>query len=670
MGRPPMVRKPPAPLDFASKRHIIAECSEKLIPPAMLEAWRLVERSLRNSGGTAMRQRRYYFSILLTLAALLSRLARADSYDPPANYYNAATGTGATLKTQLHDIIDGHTTRTYDQLRADLQITDADPNDSSRIMPIYNNRESVAKVTNGMIPGWDGSNNAPWNREHSWPQSRGLNGDSPPDGSDMHHVFPAVPLANSTRNNFNFGGEFGQQGPGLLNDGGTKYYPGDLDAGMAARAQFYMATRYDGLQAGTTNLELVPNNPADGDSLLGDFNRLLEWHYAAVPDTFERNRNQIIYSNYQGNRNPFIDRPEFVWSIFVDQNNDSQISIAGSTVNANGSSARNVDLGRVFTGAAVPAPQVFTLNKSGTDGTYFQVSASGAATSSLSGRYNAMRMTNVNQIDTKAISVGLTTSTATAGLKSGTVTIDNLDITTGGGSGHGAGDANDTFNVSLTVLDHATPSFASPGLTTTLNHDFGNVALGAGASPFNFSVHNLLATAGYTANMDFDSITPSGNTSAFTTNLASFAGSLVLAGGASQAFTSSFVASTVGTFSASYLLNFSDENIAGALNKSITLSLTGKMRLAGDYNGDLVVDAADYVVWRNQTGQPVAPYSSADGDGNGTINELDYNVWRTHFGQAASGSGAALATAEVPEPCFLAMFVSVALVGGARRRSR
>jgi hypothetical protein len=321
----------------------------------------------------------------------------------------------------------------------------------------------------------------------------------------------------------------------------------------------------------------------------------------------------------------------------------------------------------VFVNGAVPAAQSYSLNKTGNNGTYFEVTVGGAATSSLFGRFNAMR---TNQTDTKSITVGLNTSTASAGLKSGTVTIYNLDITTGGGAGRGANDANDTFNVNLAVLDHATPSFSSPMLDTTLSHDFGNIALGAGPSPFNFNVYNLLATAGFTSNMDFDSVTPSGHTTAFATNLAASAGSLVLAGGAGQAFAASFVATTVGTFSASYVLNFSDEDIPGAVNKSLMLTLTGKTRLAGDYNGDLVVDSADYALWRMRVGDTVTPYSSADGNGNGTINAADFNVWRANFGQTASASGAALMMDAVPEPAALWLLASSILIRTLRHRGR
>ncbi len=427
-----------------------------------------------------------------------------------------------------------------------------------------------------------------------------------------------------------------------------------------------MAVRYDGTEANTTDLELFNGDPSTSQGM-GDLTRLIEWNYAAPPDNFERRRNQIIYDQFQHNRDPFTDHPEYVWSVFVNQTNNSQLSIAGASVNADGSSIRTVDMGRVFVNAAVPTAQSFTINKSGTNGTYFNVTTTGSATSSLSGRFNNMR---TNQTDSKSITVGLSTSTSTAGLKSGSVTIDNLDITTGGGAGHGANDANDAFNVSLTVLDHSAPSFGLGTLTASLSHDFGTVPVGANSSAFNFNVYNLLTTAGFTADMDFDSITPSGNTSAFTTDLASSAGSLVLQGGASHTFMSALAATSVGTFSATYLLNFSDENIAGALNKSITLTLTGKTLLAGDYNGDSVVDAADYVAWRSAEGQSVTPFSGADGNGDGLIDAGDYDVWRTNFGFTVSGSGSSIGSQNVPEPAIALLFGIAAIAVLAVRRDR
>jgi hypothetical protein len=77
---------------------------------------------------------------------------------------------------------------------------------------------------------------------------------------------------------------------------------------------------------------------------------------------------------------------------------------------------------------------------------------------------------------------------------------------------------------------------------------------------------------------------------------------------------------------------------------------------AGDYNGDGVVDAADYVVWRSTLGQTVSTVGSgADGNQNGTIDVGDFDFWRGRFGNVTSGLGNS--TTSVPEPapglCFL-----------------
>ena len=56
--------------------------------------------------------------------------------------------------------------------------------------------------------------------------------------------------------------------------------------------------------------------------------------------------------------------------------------------------------------------------------------------------------------------------------------------------------------------------------------------------------------------------------------------------------------------------------------------------LAGDFNRNENVDAADYVLWRKSKGTNVSNYTGADGDGDGTIDQDDYGVWRGHFGQS------------------------------------
>ena len=79
---------------------------------------------------------------------------------------------------------------------------------------------------------------------------------------------------------------------------------------------FYMAVRYDGVEAYTTDLELadVPDSSA---SILGKLSTLLDWHKADPVSTDERARNDRICSTYQANRNPFVDRPEFAPCVFA-----------------------------------------------------------------------------------------------------------------------------------------------------------------------------------------------------------------------------------------------------------------------------------------------------------------------------------------------------------------
>jgi len=85
----------------------------------------------------------------------------------------------------------------------------------------------------------------------------------------------------------------------------------------------------------------------------------------------------------------------------------------------------------------------------------------------------------------------------------------------------------------------------------------------------------------------------------------------------------------------------------------------------GDFNGDHVVDAADYVVWRASAGSTTD--LRADGNGDLVIDNLDYDVWRSHFG--ATYASAAGATAAVPEPTvFLPLLIAAACAFSRLRR--
>jgi hypothetical protein len=73
----------------------------------------------------------------------------------------------------------------------------------------------------------------------------------------------------------------------------------------------------------------------------------------------------------------------------------------------------------------------------------------------------------------------------------------------------------------------------------------------------------------------------------------------------------------------------------------------------GDYNGDRIVNAADYTVWRNSLGEQVAFYGAgADGDADGMVDFEDYFFWKDHYGEMAGDAGQSF-TSDVPEPSAL-----------------
>jgi hypothetical protein len=93
--------------------------------------------------------------------------------------------------------------------------------------------------------------------------------------------------------------------------------------------------------------------------------------------------------------------------------------------------------------------------------------------------------------------------------------------------------------------------------------------------------------------------------------------------------------------------------------------------LAGDYNRDGTVDAADYTLWRDTLGNTVSQGTAADGDGGGRIALPDYEVWKANFG-SSSGTGSGSGSLSVPEPASLTLvvFACVALLANSRFSNR
>ena len=217
------------------------------------------------------------------------------------NYYNSVnTGSSQLLRSSLHNLIDDHNVVSYESSKQHLQNTDADPNDAGNIILIYKQ--------NSVDEPWDGGDT--WNREHIWAASYGLYDSDA--YKDLHNLKPADPSVNSSKGNKNF------DNGGIQHDEAIECFftqntwePADAVKGDIARILFYMDVRYEG---GDDEPDLAVtealNNVADVPNI-GKLSTLLDWHLQDPVDDFEMSRNEVIYG-IQGNRNPFIDHPEYV----------------------------------------------------------------------------------------------------------------------------------------------------------------------------------------------------------------------------------------------------------------------------------------------------------------------------------------------------------------------
>jgi len=233
------------------------------------------------------------------------------SSDTDAYYASALGKSGASLKKALHTIISsGVTTLSYDAVWNALKVTDQDPANSSNVILLYSGI-SRSKSLNGGDSG-------DWNREHVWAKSHGDFGTSAGPGTDLHHLRPEDVTVNSLRGNkdFDAGGSAVSGAAGNYSDSDS-WEPRNAVKGDVARMIFYMAVRYEGGDS-WPDLEVDDATSSGTAPRIGRLSALLKWNAQDPPDTAERNRNQVIYSSYQHNRNPFIDHPEWVDSIFDD----------------------------------------------------------------------------------------------------------------------------------------------------------------------------------------------------------------------------------------------------------------------------------------------------------------------------------------------------------------
>jgi len=281
----------------------------------------------------------------------------------PAGYYNTATGTGLTLKTNLRKIIDNvsdgipsehlHSDQGYPALWTLYTHTAFRDNyyeNDGSLLDMYSENPSGAdpyiySTTSQQCGSYSDEGDC-YNREHLIPQSYFDGYATNPMKNDPFFVVPSDGKVNGDRNNLPFGkvgtatytSQNGSKRGNGINSGyalgysGVVFEPIDEFKGDVARAFFYFATRYEidlaNFYTSANASTCQAKNMFDGSigrAFTNPFlDILVKWHTDDPVSAKEIAINNDIYYNHQSNRNPYIDHPEYVgiiWNSFL--SNDS-----------------------------------------------------------------------------------------------------------------------------------------------------------------------------------------------------------------------------------------------------------------------------------------------------------------------------------------------------------
>lgn len=279
-----------------------------------------------------------------------------DSSDIP--YYNGVdTSSPSNLETWLHNKISSGTTDVgYDGLWTAYASTDCKPG-TNLIWDMYSDEDfecGGSKQGHSYSKEGDG-----YNREHTIPQSW-FNENSPMK-SDLFHVYPTDGYVNNRRSNYphgdvssatytsNNGSKLGTAGYSGMS--GTVFEVIDEYKGDFARSYFYFATRYlDKISSFTTDGKKVFSTsfPHMNSTFI---NQYYSWHLQDPVSSKEINRNNAVYK-IQGNRNPYIDHPEWVQYIFNGQT-PTVVSVTGVSVSP---TSATVEVNKTTTLTATVSP--------------------------------------------------------------------------------------------------------------------------------------------------------------------------------------------------------------------------------------------------------------------------------------------------------------------------
>jgi len=404
-------------------------------------------------------------SFFLLSVTFIGALAQA-----PAGYYTAANGlTGAALKTALMNIIsNGHIDHGYSGLWTGYATTDRDyfyENDGT-ILDIYSENPNGPDQYNFTYGPTDQCGSAGYsnegdcyNREHVIPQS--LFSSASPMVADIHFIRATDGKVNGMRSNYPFGivgnTSFTSKNGSKLGTSvsagyaGTVFEPIDAFKGDIARMILYFVTRYEDKLPNFTSGDMLGNTAFPGLQPWA-LNQYLTWNAMDPVSPEEIARNNASYT-YQGNRNPFIDHPEYVTQIWGAPVVDNQAPTAATNLVANNPTSNSIALS-------------WTAATDNVGVTSYQIYANGTLKTTVSGTTTSTIVSGLSPLTQYTFYVIAKDAFANSSPQSTTATETTLDTPAGGGS-CGTEDFSTMQDGSSPASSYATRTWTNNNITWT-----------------------------------------------------------------------------------------------------------------------------------------------------------------------------------------------------------
>ncbi len=316
----------------------------------------------------------------------------SDTASELASYYSSISDSdsGTSLLSKLQSLNSSKRKRTigYSGIGTDT---------SGAVIYTDYDLNSTAKDSNGQTYGtkvasfYTKTSATGWNREHMWPNSHGGNNVE----ADILHTRPTISSENSSRGN-----SFYVEGKNSSSAGWDPYTAGyDAEVrGECARVILYCVVAYPSFTLSDADSHSTSNS--NKDNMMGNMNTLIKWHFDYAPNVYEKNRNDGA-EYLQGNRNPFVDHPEYVariWSSFnstvstLCTNNESKYSswTPGNYCNYGSNTPVNTDSVSISAStASISVGNTTTLSATASDSGTISWTTSNSSVASISSSSSA-----------------------------------------------------------------------------------------------------------------------------------------------------------------------------------------------------------------------------------------------------------------------------------------